>query len=48
MSNETYAIVFNGGVIEGFTADAVEAQLAKLLKTDEKKTCVFSPKKPNF
>ena len=45
MSNETYAIVFNGGVIEGFTADAVEAQLAKLLKTDEKKTAtLFSGK----
>ena len=45
MSNETYAIVFNGGVLEGFTADAVEAQLAKLLKTDEKKTAtLFSGK----
>ena len=45
MSNETYAIVFNGAVLEGFTADAVEAQLAKLLKTDEKKTAtLFSGK----
>jgi hypothetical protein len=45
MSNETYAIVFNGGVVEGFTADAVKVQLAKLLKTDEKKTAtLFSGK----
>ena len=45
MSGETYAIVFNGGVVEGFAADTVKAQLAKLLKTDAKKTAaLFSGK----
>ena len=45
MSGETYAIVFNGGIVEGFTADTVKAQLAKLLKTDAKKTAaLFSGK----
>lgn len=45
MSGETYAIVFNGGIVEGFAADTVKAQLAKLLKTDAKKTAaLFSGK----
>ena len=45
MSGETYAIVFNGGIVEGFAADTVKAQLAKLLKTDSKKTAaLFSGK----
>ena len=45
MSDDTYAIVFNGGIVEGFTADTVKAQLAKLLKTDAKKTAaLFSGK----
>jgi hypothetical protein len=45
MSGETYAIVFNGGVVEGFAAATVKAQLAKLLKTDAKKTAaLFSGK----
>ena len=46
MSGETYAIVFNGGIVEGFAADTVKAQLAKLLKTDAKKTsALFSGKR---
>jgi hypothetical protein len=45
MSGETYAIVFNGGIVEGFAAATVKAQLAKLLKTDAKKTAaLFSGK----
>ncbi|MFP6802570.1 MAG: hypothetical protein VCA12_05445 [Pseudomonadales bacterium] len=45
MSGETYAIVFNGGIVEGFAAATVKAQLAKLLKTDSKKTAaLFSGK----
>ena len=45
MSGETYAIVFNGGIVEGFAEDTVKAQLAKLLKTDAKKTAaLFSGK----
>jgi hypothetical protein len=45
MGGETYAIVFNGGIVEGFAADTVKAQLAKLLKTDAKKTAaLFSGK----
>jgi len=45
MSGETYAIVFKGEIVKGFTADAVKAQLATLLKTDAKKTAaLFSGK----
>ncbi len=45
MSGEIYAIVFKGAIVEGFTADAVKSQLAKLLKTDIKKTAaLFSGK----
>ena len=45
MSGETYAIVFNGGIVEGFAEDTVKAQLVKLLKTDAKKTAaLFSGK----
>ncbi|MCS5583695.1 MAG: hypothetical protein NZ777_09295 [Pseudomonadales bacterium] len=45
MSGETYAIVFKGEIVEGFAADTVKAQLAKLLKTDAKKTAaLFSGK----
>ena len=45
MSGETYAIVFNGGIVEGFATDTVKAQLAKLLKTVAKKTAaLFSGK----
>ena len=45
MSGEIYAIVFKGAIVEGFTADAVKSQLAKLLKTDiEKTAALFSGK----
>lgn len=45
MSGEIYAIVFKGAIVEGFTADAVKSQLAKILKTDIKKTAaLFSGK----
>jgi hypothetical protein len=45
MSNETYAIVFKGDIVEGFESAAVQAQLSKLLKTDAKKTAaLFSGK----
>ncbi len=45
MSGETYAIVFKGEVVEGFDAAKVRAQLAKLLKADEKKAAaLFSGK----
>lgn len=45
MSGEIYAIVFKGAIVEGFTADAVKSQLAKILKTDiEKTAALFSGK----
>ncbi len=45
MSGEIYAIVFKGAIVEGFTADAVKSQLAKILKIDIKKTAaLFSGK----
>ena len=45
MSGETYAIVFKGEIVEGFAAETVKAQLAKLLKADAKKTAaLFSGK----
>lgn len=45
MSSETYAIVFKGGIVEGFEPAAVQAQLSRLLKTDAKKTAaLFSGK----
>ena len=45
MGGETYAIVFKGEIVEGFAAETVKAQLAKLLKADAKKTAaLFSGK----
>lgn len=45
MSGETYAIVFKGEIVEGFAAETVKAQLAKLLKADaEKAAALFSGK----
>ena len=45
MSDETYAIVFKGEIVEGFVPETVKAQLAKLLKADAKKAAaLFSGK----
>ena len=34
MSQETYAIIFDGEIVEGFTVETVKAQLEKLPKVD--------------
>lgn len=45
MSSETYAIVFSGGIVDGFQLISVKAHLAKLLKADiDKMAVLFSGK----
>ncbi len=41
MSGETYGIVFQGEIVDGFAPETVKAQLAKLLKVDAKKAAVL-------
>ena len=45
MSEVTYAVVFSGGVLEGFSLISVKAHVAKMLKVDATKmTSLFSGK----
>ncbi|MFT4820714.1 MAG: hypothetical protein ACI9PN_001576, partial [Candidatus Azotimanducaceae bacterium] len=37
MSEVTYAVVFSGGVLEGFSLISVKAHVAKMLKVDATK-----------
>ena len=46
MSQETYAAIFDGEIVEGFTVETVKAQLEKLLKVViNKASALFSGKK---
>ena len=45
MSQETYAVIFDGEIVEGFTVETVKAQLEKLPKVDiNKASALFSGK----